>query len=110
MLKVTFIEADGKRREFDAAEGDTLLDVAQENGIDLEGACEGSMACSTCHVIVDGEWYGRLEPTSEEEADMLDLAFGLARTSRLGCQINITAALDGLVVSLPAQHRNLLDG
>ena len=110
MLKVTFIEADGTRREFDAAEGDTLLDVAQENGIDLEGACEGSMACSTCHVIVDDEWYGRLEPSSEEEDDMLDLAFGLARTSRLGCQINLTAALDGLVVSLPAQHRNLLDG
>ncbi len=110
MLKVTFIEADGNRREFDAAEGDTLLDVAQENGIDLEGACEGSMACSTCHVIVDGEWYGRLEPTSEEEADMLDLTFGLSPTSRLGCQINLTAALDGLVVSLPARHLNLLDG
>ena len=110
MLKVTFIEADGTRREFDATEGDTLLEVAQENGIDLEGACEGSMACSTCHVIVDDEWYGRLEPTSEEEDDMLDLAFGLSRTSRLGCQINLTAALDGLVVSLPALHRNLLDG
>ncbi len=110
LLKITFIEADGNRREFDATEGDTLLDVAQENGIDLEGACEGSMACSTCHVIVDGEWYGRLEPTSEEEADMLDLTFGLSPTSRLGCQINLTAALDGLVVSLPAQHRNMLDG
>ncbi len=110
MPKVTFIEADGTRREFDAAEGDTLLDVAQENGIDLEGACEGSMACSTCHVIVDDKWFGRLDPSSEEEADMLDLTFGLKRTSRLGCQINITAALDGLVVSLPAQHRNLLDG
>ena len=110
MPKVTFIEPDGRRREFDATEGDTLLDVAQENGIDLEGACEGSMACSTCHVIVDDEWYERLEPSSEEEADMLDLAFGLTRTSRLGCQISITAALDGLVVSLPAQHRNLLEG
>ncbi len=110
MPKVTFIEPDGTRREFDATEGETLLDVAQENGIDLEGACEGSMACSTCHLIVDDEWYGRLEPSSEEEDDMLDLAFGLARTSRLGCQINLTAALDGLVVSLPAQHRNLLDG
>ncbi len=68
------------------------------------------MACSTCHVIVDDEWYGLLEPSSEEEADILDLAFGLMRTSRLGCQISITAALDGLVVSLPVQHRNLLDG
>ena len=110
MPKVTFIEPDGTRREFDATEGDTLLDVAQQNGIDLEGACEGSMACSTCHVIVDDKWYGHLEPSSEEEADILDLAFGLMRTSRLGCQISITAALDGLVVSLPVQHRNLLDG
>lgn len=110
MPKVTFIEPDGTRLEFDATEGDTLLDVAQQNGIGLEGACEGSMACSTCHVIVDDEWFGRLEPSSEEEDDMLDLAFGLTRTSRLGCQISITAALDGLVVSLPAQHRNLLEG
>ena len=109
MPKVTFIEPDGTRRKFDATEGDTLLDVAQQNGIDLEGACEGSMACSTCHLIVDDEWYGRLEPSSEEEADILDLAFGLMRTSRLGCQISITAPLDGLVVSLPVQHRNLLD-
>ena len=109
MPKVTFIEADGTRREFDATEGDTLLDVAQENGIDLEGACEGSMACSTCHVIVDGEWYDRLESASEDEKDLLDLAFDLTRTSRLGCQIQMTGALDGLVVRLPAQHLNLLN-
>ena len=110
MTKITFIDPDGSRRQFEAALGDTLLEVGQENCIDLEGACEACMACSTCHVIVDEEWYGRLQPPSEEEKDLLDLVFNLERTSRLACQIHITGKLDGLVVSLPAQHRNLLDG
>ena len=88
--------------------GFSLLDIAHRNGIDIEGACEGQMACSTCHVVVDPEWYGRLPPPVEEEEDMLDLAFGLTRTSRLACQIDMTEALDGLVVRLPAATRNLL--
>jgi len=107
--KITFIEPDGTRRECDAMEGETVLDVGQRNGIDLEGACEGGMACSTCHVIVDEEWFSRLEPASEDEEDMLDMAFDLTKTSRLGCQIDMTGALDGLVVSLPSEHHNLLD-
>lgn len=82
--------------------------IAQSNGIDIEGACEGGMACSTCHVIVDPDWFDRLNPASEEEEDMLDLAFGLARTSRLGCQITMTDELDGLVVSLPNETNNLI--
>ena len=107
MPKITFIEVDGTRREFDAAEGETVLDVGQRNGIDLEGACEGCMACSTCHVIVDPAWFDRLPESSEEEDDMLDLALGLSRTSRLGCQINITRELDGLVVTVPAVTRDV---
>ena len=110
MPKVTFIDPDGTRRQFEASVGQTLLEVGQENGIDLEGACEACMACSTCHVIVDEEWYQRLEPSSEEEKDLLDMAFDLQRTSRLGCQIHITGELDGLVVSLPREHLNLQDG
>ncbi|MCH7936329.1 MAG: 2Fe-2S iron-sulfur cluster binding domain-containing protein [Proteobacteria bacterium] len=110
MPQITFIDADGSRRQFEAMIGDTLLEVGQENGIDLEGACEGCMACSTCHVIVDEEWYPRLEPSSEQEKDLLDLVFNLERTSRLGCQIYITGELDGLVVSLPREHLNLQDG
>src|SRR5207302_9227085 len=78
--------------------------------IDIEGACEGSLACSTCHVIVDPEWYDLLKEASEDEEDMLDLAFGLTATSRLGCQIIITEELDGLVVKLPTSTRNLLLG
>ncbi|NQW23820.1 MAG: 2Fe-2S iron-sulfur cluster binding domain-containing protein [SAR202 cluster bacterium] len=107
MAKITFIEPDGKRLEFQAGPGDTLLEVAQENGIDLEGSCEGCMACSTCHVIVDGNWFSRLEPPSDDEKDMLDLAYGLTPTSRLGCQVEITDGLDGLVVALPSEHRNM---
>lgn len=109
MPKITFIEPDGTRRECDAEDGESILDVGQRNGIDLEGACEGGMACSTCHVIVDKEWHERLTPPSEEEEDMLDMAFDLTKTSRLGCQISLTDALDGIVVSLPSGHHNLLD-
>jgi 2Fe-2S ferredoxin len=86
------------------------MEVARRHDIDIEGACEGSLACSTCHVIVDPEWYGRLGAASEEEEDMLDLAFNLTRTSRLGCQIIINEELDGLIVQLPAATRNLLIG
>ncbi len=110
MPKVIFIERDGNRREVDAPLGLSVLEIAHKNGIDIEGACEGSLACSTCHVIVDPEWYDLLKEASEDEEDMLDLAFGLTATSRLGCQIIITEELDGLVVRLPASTRNLLLG
>ena len=109
MPKITFIDPDGRRHDTDVAVGVTLQEIADDYNIDLEGACEGSMACSTCHVIVADDWFDRLEPATEEERDMLDLAFDLRRTSRLGCQIIMTDALDGLVVSLPSEHRNLLD-
>ncbi len=108
MPKVIFIQRGGVRKEVDAPEGFSLLDIAHRNDIDIEGACEGSMACSTCHVVVEEEWFARLEPPCEEEEDMLDLAFGLTRTSRLGCQITMTDALDGLTVRLPETTRNLL--
>jgi ferredoxin, 2Fe-2S len=110
MPKITFIERGGARREVDAPVGMSVMEVARRHDIDIEGACEGSLACSTCHVIVDPEWYGRLGAASEEEEDMLDLAFNLTRTSRLGCQIIINEELDGLIVQLPAATRNLLIG
>ncbi len=110
MPKMTFIERDGTRRVVDAPLGLSVLEIAHRNDIDLEGACEGSLACSTCHVIVDPEWYELLKEATEDEEDMLDLAFGLTRTSRLGCQIIITEELDGLTVSLPAGSRNMMNG
>lgn len=109
MPKVVFVNADGNdRHEFEASIGETLLEVARRFDIDIEGACEGSMACSTCHVVVDPGDFGKLKPASEEELDMLDLAFDLQRTSRLGCQVEMAAELDGLCVRLPAATRNVL--
>ena len=108
MPKMTFIERDGNRREVEVPAGYSLLEIAHKFGVDIEGACEGSLACSTCHVIVDPEWYQKLEKPTEDEEDMLDLAYGLTRTSRLGCQIVLTDKLDGLVVKLPSATRSLL--
>jgi 2Fe-2S ferredoxin len=103
---MTFIERDGNRKTVDAPLGLSVLEIAHKHGVDIEGACEGSLACSTCHVIVDAGWFEQLAAPTEDEEDMLDLAFDLQETSRLGCQLIMTAALDGLVVKLPAGSRN----
>jgi 2Fe-2S ferredoxin len=110
MPKITFINTDGTRLEVDAPVGLSVLEIAHRHNVDLEGACEGSLACSTCHVVVDPEWYELLPAAKEDEEDMLDLAFGLTRTSRLGCQIIMTEELDGLTVSLPGGSRNAMLG
>ncbi|CCG40624.1 MULTISPECIES: ferredoxin family 2Fe-2S iron-sulfur cluster binding protein [Magnetospirillum] len=110
MPKLTFINPDGSRTEVDAAEGLSVMEAAHRNHVDLEGACEGSLACSTCHVVVAKEWYDKIPPASEDEEDMLDLAFGLTATSRLGCQIIVTKEMDGLTVTLPAATRNMMVG
>lgn len=108
MPKVIFVEKNGERREINAEVGSSLLQIAHTNDIDIEGACEGVMACSTCHIIIETEWFDKLKPASEEEYDMLDLAYALTSTSRLGCQILMTEELDGLVVKLPAETRNMM--
>ena len=106
-LHITFITKTGEELSFEVAEGDNLLDIAQANNLDMEGACGGSCACSTCHVIVDPEYYDILEEPDDDENDMLDLAFGLTETSRLACQINMSKEIDGIRVALPAMSRNL---
>lgn len=108
MPKMTFINPDGSRLDVEAPVGLSVLEIAHRNNISLEGACEGSLACSTCHVIVDTEDFERLAEPTEDEEDMLDLAFGLTRTSRLGCQIIMSDELDGLTVSLPSETRNMM--
>ncbi len=108
MPRVIFLKPDGSRHEVEAAVGISIMELARDNGLDVEGACEGAMACSTCHIIVDNEWFGRLPEPSEDEEDMLDLAYGLTATSRLGCQVVVTAELDGLVVRLPDETHNML--
>lgn len=108
MPKMTFVLPDGSEKTCEAPNGISVLEVAHQNKIGLEGACEGSLACSTCHVIVAPEWFDKLKGATEDEEDMLDLAFGLSHTSRLGCQIMLTDALDGLKVSLPSATRNMM--
>jgi 2Fe-2S ferredoxin len=107
MPKLTFIFADGTEKEVDAPLGVSVLEVAHKHSVPLEGACEGSLACSTCHVIVEEAFYDKLPSASDDEEDMLDLAFGLTHTSRLGCQIMVTDALDGMRLKLPSATRNM---
>jgi 2Fe-2S ferredoxin len=101
MPRIVFVDKGGNRRPVEAAVGMSLLDVALANGIDIEGACEGCLSCTTCHVIVEEEFFDLLPAALEEEEDMLDLAVGLTPTSRLGCQIRISEEIDGLTVRLP---------
>lgn len=111
-IKVTFRDSKGQDiKTVEVNEGDDLLSIAHEYDIDLEGACEGSIACSTCHVILDPDVYDQLEEPGDDENDMLDLAFGLTDTSRLGCQVKVTKELDGMVAQLPSATRNMyVDG
>ena len=101
-INVTFIFKDGRQQVATGEAGQTLLQVAHAHNIyQIEGACGGAMACSTCHIIIDPFWYGKLTPATMDETDMLDLATNLTKTSRLGCQINLIPALNGLIVKLP---------
>ena len=106
-MRVRFTTARDQTVEAEASEGDVLLNVGQAAGMPLEGTCEGQMACSTCHVIVAPEWFDRLPEASEEEEDMLDLAAGVRRTSRLACQILLSAEMDGLAVTIPAESHDM---
>ena len=110
-VKFSYIGPDKKEITVEAPLGKSLLEVAQSNEVDLEGACEGSLACSTCHVILEERVYENLpEPTADEE-DMLDLAYGLTPTSRLGCQVKVTDQMEGAKVKLPEATRNMyVDG
>ena len=108
MIKVRFLKADGTLdHEVEAPAGTNLLELAQQEGQPLEGACEGQMACSTCHVVVAKADFGRLPPASEEEDDLLDLAWAVRPTSRLACQINLTEELDTLTGQMPGGAYNL---
>lgn len=107
MPKVVFIIENDEEKTVEAPVGLSILEVAHQHKIDLEGACEGSLACATCHVIVDKDFYDQLDAPSEAEEDMLDLAFGLTRTSRLGCQIIISEKINGIRVRLPSATRNV---
>lgn len=108
MPKINFVYADGSKHTVEVPNGISVLEAAHKNSVPLEGACEGSLACSTCHVIIDPTWYKKLKTASEDEEDMLDLAFGLTHTSRLGCQIIMSDELDGIIINLPSATRNIM--
>ncbi|KAK7033183.1 ferredoxin [Favolaschia claudopus] len=111
-IKIHFKDSKGTLlKTIEANEGDDLLSIAHEHDIDLEGACEGSVACSTCHVILPPEYYDILPEPDDDENDMLDMAFALTDTSRLGCQVKLTRELDGMTATLPSATRNMfVDG
>ena len=105
MPKITFIDPDGARHDVDGSAGETLLEVARCHDIDIEGACEGAMACSTCHVIVERRAFKKLPNPEEDEEGMLDLAFGRTRTSRLACQVTLSEDTDELAVKVAEQFQ-----
>ena len=109
MAKINFINKDGSISTVEAPIGLSVLEIAHKHDIDLEGACDGSLACSTCHVIIDEKDINKLDPAKEEEEDMLDLAYGVTSNSRLGCQIIMTDELDGITVKLPPATRNIMN-
>ena len=112
-ISVTYTdEKDGSTKTCQAPVGENLMAVAHANDVDLEGACEGSLACSTCHIIIESqEMFDKLPEADDDENDMLDLAFGLTETSRLGCQVIATEELDGITVRIPSATRNFaVDG
>lgn len=100
-IRLYLTSRDGGERELVVETGQSLMLAARHAGLDIEGACDGAMACCTCHVVIDPVWGPRLEPMKIEESDTLALASNLTRHSRLSCQIMLTPALDGLRFRLP---------
>jgi len=105
MTKITIVAHDGTRFDIDAANGSTVMENAVRNSVPgIEAECGGACACATCHVYVDADWAERVGAPEAMEEDMLDFAFDVRPTSRLSCQIKVTAALDGLVVQVPEKQ------
>lgn len=105
-IEVIWINKDGSETKTPVEVGIHMMEAAHRNGIELEGACEGACACSTCHVILERNVYKALPEASEKEEDMLDQAYGLTPTSRLGCQVILTEQHDGIKIKLPKATRN----
>ena len=103
MPKLIFVNSEGTEKSVEAENGLSLMEVARDNDIGIEGTCGGSISCCTCHVVIDYDWFSIVGEPNPDEEDMLDLAVGLQPTSRLGCQIEISDELDGLRVSIPEE-------
>ena len=103
MPKVIFIKLDGSTHDFDVANGTSIMEAGRDANMGIEGTCGGSLSCATCHVVFGADDYARVGPPSEDEMDMLDLAFNVTETSRLGCQIKMSDELDGLTAKVPEE-------
>ena len=101
MPRLIVISNGDQQRQIDAPSGQHVMQILRDAGYDIEGTCEGALACATCHVVVSHDWFRKLSPVNDDELDMLDFAEGLTATSRLSCQITMTEELDGLTVCLP---------
>ncbi|MEK9851162.1 MAG: 2Fe-2S iron-sulfur cluster-binding protein [Candidatus Puniceispirillum sp.] len=101
MPNIVFIKPDGSEHNVAVDSGVTVMEAGRDAGLGIEGTCGGCLSCATCHVIVDPDWFAKTGSPDEDEMDMLDLAIGLSATSRLGCQIEMSDALDGLKVTIP---------
>ena len=101
MTNINFKLRNGELKKIDAEDGLTLMEVARDNDLGIEGTCGGSISCCTCHVVFEKDWFDKVGPANPDEEDMLDLAVDLQPTSRLGCQIEVTPELDGLIVNIP---------
>ena len=101
MTKINFKLRNGELKKIDAEDGLTLMEVARDHDLGIEGTCGGSISCCTCHVVIEKDWFSKVGPANPDEEDMLDLAVDLQPTSRLGCQIEVTPELDGLIVNIP---------
>ena len=101
MTNINFKLRNGELKRIDAEDGLTLMEVARDNDLGIEGTCGGSISCCTCHIVIEKDWFSKVGPANPDEEDMLDLAVDLQPTSRLGCQIEVTPELDGLIVNVP---------
>ena len=101
MTNINFKLRNGELKKIDAEDGLTLMEVARDNDLGIEGTCGGSISCCTCHIVIEEDWFSKVGPANPDEEDMLDLAVDLQPTSRLGCQIEVTPELDGLIVNIP---------
>ena len=103
MPRLIFVNSEGTEKSVEAENGLSVMEIARDNDLDIEGTCGGSISCCTCHVIIDKDWFSIVGGPNPDEEDMLDLAVGLQPTSRLSCQIEVTDELDGLRMTIPAE-------
>ena len=103
MPRLIFVNSEGTEKSVEAENGLSVMEIARDNDLDIEGTCGGSISCCTCHVIIDKDWFSIVGGPDPDEEDMLDLAFGLQPTSRLGCQIEVSDKLDGLRLLIPEE-------